>query len=97
MASNTLKDYHMKTSSIIGLAAAITAGILIFKSAGASGRLKGDVNNDGIVDATDAELASKHIVETIILTGEDFKAADMNNDGVISLADVVLIKRIYGG
>lgn len=50
----------------------------------------GDVNGDGVVDATDAELISRHHFYGTPLF--DPWAADVNGDGKIDLDDVALLK-----
>lgn len=53
----------------------------------------GDINNDGIVDVRDVNLAMRHILELTILDDRGISAADVNEDGQIDVADVVAITR----
>lgn len=54
--------------------------------------LKGDVNGDGRVYATDYVKVKNHIMGKSYLTGAYLEAADINNDGNIYATDYVLIK-----
>ena len=51
--------------------------------------LKGDLNNDGIVDGADSVLLQQYIAEWTITINE--AAADVNKDGDIDGKDVVLL------
>ncbi len=59
--------------------------------------LKGDVNNDGKVNSSDALLVLKHAVKSEMLTGKALEKADVNKDGVINSSDALLILRIAVG
>lgn len=54
---------------------------------------RGDINDDGYVDATDASLISRFISEStnITFTKEQAKNADVNDDGEINEKDVAII------
>ncbi len=56
-------------------------------------RTKGDVNNDGNIDAVDATLAKRAVLGTVVLDGDAKESADMNDDGVVDSIDYALIKR----
>jgi hypothetical protein len=61
------------------------------------GRLEGDVNDDGNIDAGDALLIAKHIIGTVTLTGDDFLAADVNDDTFVDAADALLVAKYIVG
>ncbi len=52
--------------------------------------VKGDVNTDGTLDASDIALMQKYMFGEIELA--DIKAVDMNDDGIINISDLCLIK-----
>lgn len=54
--------------------------------------LKGDVNGDGMIYATDYVKVKNHIMGKSYLTGAYLEASDINNDGNIYATDYVLIK-----
>lgn len=65
-----------------------------------SGIIKGDVNFDGVIDATDASLVLNEYANVMSgkppsFTEEQMIAADMNNDGVIDARDASIILDIY--
>ena len=51
----------------------------------------GDVNRDGFVNSTDAQLIMLHLVGTITLTEEELGFADITGDGKVNGADAALI------
>jgi len=53
-------------------------------------RNSGDVNNDGTVNSTDADLIGKAAVGQVTLTDTQKIAADVNNDGTITSSDGLL-------
>ena len=53
--------------------------------------LKGDVNQDGIVDMLDYVLILSHVRGTKLLTGDQLDLADVNEDGVVDMLDYVLV------
>jgi hypothetical protein len=59
--------------------------------------LKGDVNNDGVIDSADLQLITQHIVGTITLSGDYLLAADVNCDGKVDSADMELIAQYLVG
>lgn len=59
--------------------------------------IKGDVNNDGKISASDAILALRMSVELIVPDEYQKWAADMNDDGKIKTNDVLVILRISVG
>ncbi len=58
----------------------------------------GDVNNDGVINKTDAEIVAAHVSGREELSGEKFVKADINGDGVVDLKDASLMVKIlqYG-
>ncbi|MFR7991967.1 MAG: dockerin type I repeat-containing protein [Lachnospiraceae bacterium] len=56
--------------------------------------LTGDVNGDGITNASDALLILQHAAKLAQLTGKQEAAADLNADGVISAADALIVLQI---
>ena len=57
----------------------------------ATGRAYGDVNGDGVVDASDAVAILRYDALLETLTGDSFTAADVNGDGEVDAIDAVLI------
>jgi hypothetical protein len=58
-----------------------------------SGFVKGDVNQDGMVDMGDALMVEKMILGNIPQT----KSGDVNGDGVVNMGDIVEIEQIMLG
>lgn len=58
----------------------------------------GDVNNDGVINKTDAEIVAAHVSGKEELSGEKFVKADINGDGVVDLKDASLMVKVlqYG-
>ena len=61
-----------------------------------SGVLKGDVNNDGFINLTDADWVVKHFVGRTP-SGFNYRAADVDEDGNINLTDARLIVNMFIG
>ena len=65
------------------------------------GRLEGDVHplgsGNGAIDTADFQLVAQGLVATIMLTGDDFLAADVNDDGIVNSADLQLIAQYLLG
>jgi hypothetical protein len=59
--------------------------------------LKGDINDDGVIDSADLQLLAQHIIWTITLTGDDFLAADVNDSGTLDSADMQLVAQYLVG
>ena len=59
-----------------------------------SGGMKGDVNLDGKVDATDARLALRAAAKLDTLTGQAFTNADVDGSGIINAEDARKILRV---
>lgn len=59
----------------------------------ASPRKKGDVNNDGKINAADAILALRISAGLRTATPEEFWAADINDDGKVKSNDAIIILR----
>ena len=65
-------------------------------------RLKGDIDNNGIVDVIDATDVQKFVVHLTDTNGNEFidinntddmYAADVNGDGIINVVDATLIQK----
>ncbi len=56
-------------------------------------RLRGDVNNDGVVDKKDYAALKRFCFETMTLTGDSLLAADVNSDGNVDKKDYAVLKR----
>ena len=59
--------------------------------------VKGDVNGDGKITASDYVLIKNQIMGTISLDEKSKKAADVNGDGKISASDYVMVKNYIMG
>ncbi len=59
-----------------------------------SGVIKGDVDGDGDLSASDAALASAHVAGETQLEGSAFYAADMDCDGSVTADDVALLELV---
>ena len=57
------------------------------------GKLKGDLNYDGIVDTQDIVIMKKYLVGLSGLTNYQGECADMNDDEIINVFDLILLKR----
>ncbi|MGN1432731.1 MAG: dockerin type I repeat-containing protein, partial [Ruminococcus sp.] len=55
--------------------------------------LYGDVNDDGIINVTDATLVQKYAAELTTLSADALKRADVNFDGVVNVHDSTLIRK----
>lgn len=53
----------------------------------------GDIDGDKVIDAKDLLLVKKHVINLIVLSGDEFNAADVNKDGKIDAIDVLKIQR----
>lgn len=56
--------------------------------------LKGDINNDGLVNQKDAKLLQRAALGTIKLKADELEAADVNNDNKITVEDVIKLREI---
>lgn len=55
--------------------------------------VKGDINNDGFVNGSDAVLLSKYILGSGTLTFAQAERADMNSDNRLDIFDMILIRQ----
>lgn len=55
--------------------------------------LRGDVNGDGVVNASDAILVLRYALNVLGLTTTQLAAADCNGDGVVDSQDALIIMR----
>ena len=53
----------------------------------------GDINDDGVVDVTDALLALRASMGSVTLTAEQIARGDVNGDGIVDSTDAILIMR----
>ncbi len=65
----------------------------LYEETGPAVTLRGDVNCDGAVDATDALLALRKSMNLAEITPQGFVNGDMNGDGTLNATDAVLIMR----
>lgn len=78
---------------------AITVAVLMMSSAltcfanGEDGRLLGDINGDGDINAYDYIYCKRAVLKTIKLNDVQSTSADVNQDGNINSYDYILIKR----
>ncbi|HHX57250.1 MAG TPA: glycosyl hydrolase family 9, cellulase, partial [Clostridiales bacterium] len=66
---------------------------LIEAESGEDALVKGDINQNGIVDAEDVLMLKKYLLGANTLTPEQAKYADINEDGKINSFDLVQIKK----
>ena len=59
--------------------------------------LLGDVNADGVINQTDANMILQASVGSITLTSAQQKRADVNFDGVVNTADSLKVNQYIGG
>ncbi len=76
------------------VAVAFAAGSMPISVSAASNPVMGDVNADGIVDATDSLLTLRASIDLEDLSNGQFKYADTNNDGMIDSYDAITILRL---
>lgn len=55
-------------------------------------RKKGDINNNGKIDASDLLQVKSHIKRVKLLEGDDFTTADIDGNGSINAADLLRMK-----
>ena len=55
--------------------------------------LYGDLNNDNIVNSSDAALLSRYVLEIIDEFPGSRKTADLNGDGVVNSVDYTILQR----
>lgn len=84
---------NSKIKKVLALAIAVIVAISMATVSFA--RYKGDINNDGSVNSSDALIALQYAVGTI--TEIDKSAADMDNDGHINSNDALAILRTSVG
>lgn len=59
--------------------------------------IKGDANEDGVVNVRDATMILKHTAGIVTLSGTAFKNADMNGDNMVNTRDATaVLKKIAG-
>ena len=55
------------------------------------GRIKGDVNNDGIINVLDIVSVVNHVLNNNTLEGCNFWCADLGDDGIVNVLDIVAL------
>ena len=97
----TVKGLKPGVTSLIvergGFGAHASAGckVIVYQSGGTNN--PGDINHDGLVNASDALMALQHSVELITLESEDQLLADINGDSNINALDALIILQILVG
>lgn len=90
------------TVSADGQVTAVSDGSAVVKAQVSNGaaeikinvvRSRGDVNDDGMINASDALLDLRHSVKEIILQGNSFVCADVTKDNVVNASDGLQILR----
>lgn len=61
------------------------------------GATKGDVDGNGVVDATDVQLINQLAVGVIAHSGNSQWTADLNDDGVVDLEDAKILQAFLDG
>ena len=69
-------------------------GTLNYFFSSISSELKGDANDDGVVNLADLTAMLSHIVGKNMLTGFGRNNADVNSDGLVDIQDVILTLKI---
>ena len=69
--------------------------VIVYQSGGLDN--PGDLDRDGVVNASDALLVLQHSVDLIALTQEGQQRADMDNNNIIDAADALTILQISVG
>lgn len=85
-----IEDVEVKNSvvEVVEGAKKVTNHIDVSNGNGKLG-LRGDANNDGIIDLYDAIKVASYIINTAKLDGVEFRQADVNNDGIVDLYDAI--------
>lgn len=84
----------MKFLRLISIFILFTILFCVCISVNAESSIKGDVDDDGVVDIVDAKLIHKYTLDLIYLTEEELLNADINNDGKVDIRDVTKIQKI---
>ncbi|MCL2513027.1 MAG: dockerin type I repeat-containing protein [Oscillospiraceae bacterium] len=81
--------------AIIFISAFFALLLLVFTHLTASAAFsRGDVNNDGALDAVDARLILRHVAKLDTLTGAALKAADADGSGEVDAGDARIVLRV---
>ena len=59
--------------------------------------LKGDINEDGVINVQDVIISVNHALDGSIPEPSIFWAADMNNDNILNILDVIRILNVILG
>ena len=57
----------------------------------------GDVDGDGWVTDSDAQMVAEYVVGNITLTPEQLSRADVNGDGIVDIVDAMFIAQYVEG
>ncbi|MCL2019004.1 MAG: dockerin type I domain-containing protein [Oscillospiraceae bacterium] len=60
-------------------------------------QIKGDINGDGVLNASDALAILKHVSGVEKLEGDALEAADVNGDGVVNASDALEVLKLVAG
>jgi hypothetical protein len=87
-------DFKKKLAVVLSAATALMSSVPALSVSGAAaGYIKGDIDGDGKVGASDIVAVSNYITGKGELTADQLIIADMNNDGVVNVFDQMLIRR----
>ncbi len=59
--------------------------------------VRGDINGNGMLEATDYMMLKRSTLGTYTLSGEEQSRADVNLDGEINMLDYMVLKRVILG
>ena len=87
-------DFKKKLAVVLSAATVLMSAVpALGVSGAAAGYIKGDIDGDGKVGASDIVAVSNYITGKGELTEEQLIIADMNDDGVVNVFDQMLIRR----
>lgn len=90
-----LADDNLRRLAV--LEAGVIAGYYGVEMPSTNEPVKGDVNGDGVVNATDYLLLKRAVLGTVQLTDAQKEVADVNGDGKVDAIDYTLVKRAVLG
>lgn len=71
----------------------VVPGTVTVEAGGAPAGLKGDLNLDGEVDASDLTLLARHVAKIETVAGEALDNADVTGDGEVDASDLTMLAR----
>lgn len=89
-----LKDQGDGIYRITKITGDVTVTITTEKETTTTTRIKGDLNNDNLVNSTDASIALD-LYKNSNATDEEIKVGDMNGDNIINSTDASMILDVY--